>query len=140
MTADMVAFLRDRDKHPEKYGLPTEKNTKFHRKHIRNSDRPSEVQLRLITDTSYAEACRDAISDFPDLLSIAQTITVIGYSSKKIMKWYREKKLVCVNIRGKIFVPKLALYEFMLTEDFRKIRVKSNCQWELLKNAIPKYE
>ncbi len=139
-TADMVEFLRDREKRPEKYGLPSEKYSKYHRSHVRSPNRPSDIQLSLITDISYNEACRNAISDCPDLLSIAQTITVIGYSSKKIMRWYREKKLVCVNIRGKILVPKLALYEFMLTEDFRKIKVKSNRQWELLKNAIPKFE
>ncbi len=140
MTADMVAFLRDRERHPQKYGLPAERNHTSLRKHRRSSDRPSSAKLATITDISYAEACRNAVSNCPDLLSIAQTIAVIGYSSKRILRWYHEKKLTCVNIRGKVLIPRLALYEFMLTESFKRIRVKSERQWELIKDAIPQNE
>lgn len=139
-TADMVAFLRDKERHPEKYGLPAERNTIRRRKHRGSSNRPSSAKLATITDISYAEACRNAVSNCPDLLSIAQTIAVIGYSSKRILRWYHDKKLTCVNIRGKVLIPKLALYEFMLTDDFKRIRVKSDRQWELIKDAIPQSE
>ena len=139
-TADMVAFLRDRERHPEKYGLPAERNKTSLRKCRKKHNRPSRAKLGTITDISYAEACRSAVSNCPDLLSIAQTISVIGYSSKSILRWYHDKKLKCVNIRGKVLIPKLALYEFMLTEDFKRIRAKSDKQWDLLKEAIPKNE
>ena len=139
-TADMVAFLRDRERHPEKYGLPAERNKTSLRKCRKKHNRPSSAKLGTITDISYAEACRSAVSNCPDLLSIAQTISVIGYSSKSILRWYHDKKLKCVNIRGKVLIPKLALYEFMLTESFKRIRVKSERQWELIKDAIPQNE
>ncbi len=139
-TADMVAFLRDRERHPEKYGLPAERNKTSLRKCRKKHNRPSSAKLGTITDISYAEACRSAVSNCPDLLSIAQTISVIGYSRKSILRWYHDKKLKCVNIRGKVLIPKLALYEFMLTEDFKRIRAKSDKQWDLLKEAIPKNE
>lgn len=57
-TADMVAFLRDRERHPEKYGLPAERNKTSLRKCRKKHNRPSSAKLGTITDISYAEACR----------------------------------------------------------------------------------
>lgn len=137
-TSDMIMFLRDRERHPEKYAIPSEKNESSKRKLHSNSHRLSTMQLQSITDSSYTEACRQIITKYPDIMSVRQVIEVIGYSSKKILTWTREKKLTCINIRGHVYIPKLALYEFMLKDDFRHIRIKSNRHWDLLKIACLK--
>ena len=49
-------------------------------------------------------------------MKIDQARHVIGYSYKSYVNWYREKKLTCVMIRGHILVPRLALYEFMMSD------------------------
>ena len=137
-TSDMIMYLKDREKHPDKYHMPLTRNQLKGGKHHSRQHCLSEAQLQSITEASYSEACQKAVANCPDIMSTQQAIEVIGYSSKKILNWYRENKLICVNIRGHVFIPRLALYEFMLTDEFRTIRIKSNRHWELLSMAVPK--
>ncbi len=138
-TADMVAYLRDREKHPERYCFPG-KRDKYReqqkQKRRKARKRPSEAQLQAITDTIYTAACQSAVETCPDVMTIDHARHVIGYSQKRFITWYREKKLTCIRIRGHVLVPKIALYEFMLSEDFRKIKIKSDLHWQLLADAV----
>lgn len=137
-TADMVAYLRDREKHPERYCYPSERDKyaqaqKSKRRKARG--RLSDAQLRAITDEAYDAACQKVLASCPDVMKIDQARHVIGYSYKSYVNWYREKKLICVMIRGHILVPRLALYEFMMSDKFRGLRQKSQLHWQLLKTA-----
>ena len=137
-TADMVAYLRDREKHPERYCYPSERDKyaqaqKSKRRKARG--RLSDAQLRAITDEAYDAACQNLLASCPDIMKVDQVRHVIGYSYKSYVNWYREKKLTCVMIRGHILVPKLALYEFMMSDKFRGLRQKSQLHWQLLKTA-----
>ena len=137
-TADMVAYLRDREKHPERYCYPSERDKyaqtqKSKRRKARG--RLSDAQLRAITDEAYDAACQNLLASCPDVMKVDQVRHVIGYSYKSYVNWYREKKLTCVMIRGHILVPKLALYEFMMSDKFRGLRQKSLLHWQLLKTA-----
>ena len=138
-TADMVAYLRDREKHPERYFYPSQRGNGEHepnRKHRRMKDRPSKFQLQALTDSDYSQACLDAVENCPDVMTIEQARRIIGYSYKSYIAWIRDKKLICVNIRGQHLVPKIALYEFMLSSHFRSIPTKSDRYWELLSSAV----
>ena len=137
-TADMVAYLRDREKHPERYCYPSERDkyTQTQRSKRRKArGRLSDAQLRAITDEAYDAACQNLLASCPDVMKVDQVRHVIGYSYKSYVNWYREKKLTCVMIRGHILVPKLALYEFMMSDKFRGLRQKSQLHWQLLKTA-----
>ena len=137
-TADMVAYLRDREKHPERYCYPSERDkyTQAQRSKRRKArGRLSDAQLRAITDEAYDAACQNLLASCPDVMKVDQVRHVIGYSYKSYVNWYREKKLTCVMIRGHILVPKLALYEFMMSDKFRGLRQKSQLHWQLLKTA-----
>ena len=138
-TADMVAYLRDREKHPERYFYPNQRDNGEHepkRKHRRIKDRPSKYQLQALTDSDYAQACLEAVENCPDVMTIEQARRIIGYSYKSYLSWIQDKKLICVNIRGQHLVPRLALYEFMLSSHFRSIPTKSDRHWELLSSAV----
>ena len=138
-TADMIAYLRDREKHPERYLYPGERDKRSQerkRKHKRNRNRPSDAQLQALTDDVYAQACREALERCQDVMTIAQARIITGYSYKTYITWIHDKKLICVNIRGQYLVPRLALYEFMLSNHFRGIRMKSERHWELLTAAV----
>ena len=137
-TADMVAYLRDREKHPERYCYPSERDkyTQTQRSKRRKArGRLSDAQLRAITDEAYDAACQNLLASCPDVMKVDQVRHVIGYSYKSYVNWYREKKLICVMIRGHILVPRLALYEFMMSDKFRGLRQKSQLHWQLLKTA-----
>ena len=137
-TVDMVTYLRDREKHPERYCFPSQRDkcaqdqkTKRRKAH----GWLSEAQLRAITDEAYEEACQNVLATCPDVMTVDHASHVIGYSYKTYVRWYREKKLTCIVIRTRLLVPKLALYEFMLSGDFRGRKRKSELHWQLLKEA-----
>ncbi len=76
----MVAYLRDREKHPERYFYPNQRVNGEHepkRKHRRIKDRPSKYQLQALTDSDYAQACQEAVENCPDVMTIEQARRII---------------------------------------------------------------
>ncbi len=138
-TTDMIAFIRDRERHPERYGLPEDKKTVTHnskRNTRRTGSRLSAQQLRSLTEKDYQAACQHAVSGLPDVLSVNQVRQVIGYCGKTICIWCRKKRLVSIRVRGLTLIPRLALYDFMISDSFRTIKTKSVLHWELLSYAV----
>ena len=138
-TTDMIAYLRDRERNPERYNYPNEKKAKNQnskRRKRRTSNRPSGHQLMTLSVEVYQKACQHAICELPDVVSIQQVRQVIGYSEKTICLWCKERRLFSIKIRGHVLVPKISLYEFMLSEGFQSIKIKSVSHWDLLSCAV----
>lgn len=134
-TTDMILYLRDREKHPEKYAVSIRSRNRNQR-HKPSCERPSESLLALLTDNDYELACKEAVEDCQDVLSVQQVIGVIGYSYKRIMKWCSDKQLFSIKVNRAILVPKLSLYEFMLSKTFRNVKLRSEKHWKLLNSAV----
>ena len=65
-------------------------------------------------------------SFYPDVLSVDEVVQITGYGSSSVVKWCKKEDLQHYCIGRKFFVPKTWLQEFMLSERFWGIHVKSH--------------
>ena len=138
-TADMIAYLQDREKHPGRYGCPNGravKNRNLKKKKNHAVNRPSARQLMAVTTNDYQKACQHALCDLPDVMTIQQVKKVIGYSEKTIYIWCKKRRLFSIRIRCHSLVPKVSLYEFMVSKGFQSIKNKSVSHWGILSYAV----
>ncbi len=138
-TTDMIAYLQNREIHPGRYGCPDgrpvkNKNLKKKKSHAVN--RPSGRQLMAVTRDDYQKACQHALYDLPDVMTIQQVKKVIGYSEKTIQIWCKTGRVFSIRIRCHSLVPKVSLYEFMVSQDFQSIKNKSVSHWDILSYAV----
>lgn len=61
--------------------------------------------------------------DYPDLLKSTDISKITGYLLKTVFVWCAEDKLHHFRIRQSILIPKLSLMDFMMSDDFRGIKV-----------------
>ena len=68
----------------------------------------------------------DWLEPYPDVLSVDEVVEITGYGSSSVVKWCKKENLQHYCIGRKFFVPKTWLQEFMLSERFWGIHVKSH--------------
>ena len=68
----------------------------------------------------------DWLEPYPDVLSVDEVVQITGYGSSSVVKWCKKEDLQHYCIGRKFFVPKTWLQEFMLSERFWRIHVKSH--------------
>lgn len=78
-----------------------------------------EIRLRLRT------ALETTLESYPDVLSPQQIKEITGYSLSTVTQWCRSDRLYHYRIQGRNIVPKRALLDFVVSNDFQSIKVKS---------------
>ena len=109
--ADVEAFL-----------LKRQARIKINPREARNVYRPMSAEMKSLLP----HVVTDWLEPYPDVLSVAEVVQITGYGSSSVVKWCKKEDLQHYCIGRKFFVPKTWLQEFMLSERFWGIHVKSH--------------
>lgn len=109
--ADVEAFL-----------LKRQARIKTNPREARNVYRPMSAEMKSLLP----HIVTDWLEPYPDVLSVDEVVQITGYGSSSVVKWCKREDLQHYCIGRKFFVPKTWLQEFMLSERFWGIHVKSH--------------
>ena len=109
--ADVEAFL-----------LKRQARIKPNPREARNVYRPMSAEMKSLLP----HVVTDWLEPYPDVLSVDEVVQITGYGSSSVVKWCKKEDLQHYCIGRKFFVPKTWLQEFMLSERFWGIHVKSH--------------
>ena len=109
--ADVEAFL-----------LKRQARIKTNPREARNVYRPMSAEMKSLLP----HVVTDWLEPYPDVLSVDEVVQITGYGSSSVVKWCQKEDLQHYCIGRKFFVPKTWLQEFMLSERFWGIHVKSH--------------
>ena len=109
--ADVEAFL-----------LKRQARIKTNPREARNVYRPMSAEMKSLLP----HVVTDWLEPYPDVLSVDEVVEITGYGSSSVVKWCKKENLQHYCIGRKFFVPKTWLQEFMLSERFWGIHVKSH--------------
>lgn len=109
--ADVEAFL-----------LKRQSRIKINPREARNVYRPMSAEMKSLLP----HVVTDWLEPYPDVLSVDEVVQITGYGSSSVVKWCKKEDLQHYCIGRKFFVPKTWLQEFMLSERFWGIHVKSH--------------
>lgn len=109
--ADVEAFL-----------LKRQARIKINPREARNVYRPMSAEMKRLLP----HVVTDWLEPYPDVLSVDEVVQITGYGSSSVVKWCKKEDLQHYCIGRKFFVPKTWLQEFMLSERFWGIHVKSH--------------
>ena len=109
--ADVEAFL-----------LKRQARIKPNPREARNVYRPMSAEMKSLLP----HVVTDWLEPYHDVLSVDEVVEITGYGSSSVVKWCKKENLQHYCIGRKFFVPKIWLQEFMLSERFWGIHVKSH--------------
>ena len=109
--ADVEAFL-----------LKRQARIKINPREARNVYRPMSAEMKSLLP----HVVTDWLEPYHDVLSVDEVVQITGYGSSSVVKWCKKEDLQHYCIGRKFFVPKTWLQEFMLSERFWGIHVKSH--------------
>lgn len=109
--ADVEAFL-----------LKRQARIKINPREARNVYRSMSAEMKSLLP----HVVTDWLEPYPDVLSVDEVVQITGYGSSSVVKWCKKEDLQHYCIGRKFFVPKTWLQEFMLSERFWGIHVKSH--------------
>lgn len=113
-TIDVVKFLAARDICPEEYKAP------------KGWYRREKESTLSETDTERVKAYYEQVLEpYPEVLSVKHVCEITGYGSTTVICWCVKKHIHRYLIRRKYHIPKESLLEYMLSQRFQRIRVKS---------------
>lgn len=70
---------------------------------------------------------------YPDVLSVAEVSKITGYGTTSVANWCRKEYLHSFLIRRKFHIPQKSLMEFLMSDRFSQIQVKSAKHREALR-------
>lgn len=131
-TSDAVAFLRDREKHPDRYrviGVGGAGREPIVHPSINYDQAVMRVYQRLLVRK---------ISVYPDLMTAAAISQLTGYSKKTVLTWASLGMIRWFKNAQQQYAPKELVMKHLLSREFREIRNKSDTHekwiWELMEN------
>ena len=106
----------------EVFLLKRQARIKTNPREARNVYRPMSAEMKSLLP----HVVTDWLEPYPDVLSVDEVVQITGYGSSSVVKWCKKEDLQHYCIGRKFFVPKTWLQEFMLSERFWGIHVKSH--------------
>lgn len=121
--SDVIAYLKDRDVHPEKYVTP-----KYWYKFGTTNDHPFRVRPLPSDPRTVAKArayYENQLKDYPDVLDVADIVAFTGYNRRTVAQWMRLGKLKALQLPNKYIVPKSYLIDWFVSEPYNQTHRKS---------------
>lgn len=122
-TKDIIAFLEDRDKNPEKYYLPNHYNNPFLPKGVsqykrksmpRNGKYKDEYKLKHINEVKdYQRYLEQQFADYPDMLTSKQIRQVAGHATSVIISWCNSGNVKFVKQNNTYFIQKKSVISYL---------------------------
>lgn len=116
---DVIRYLRDCQRHPEKYALPKEQPAPLPKL-------PGLPDLQQQLHLFYEEQ----LADYPDVIPTSEIARLTGYDRSTVIHWIEYRWLRGMKSRGKYIVPKSCLIDFMSSPNYRDSKQKSKKQYK----------
>ena len=126
---DLMAFIEDRENHPEFYAVPEEwykESGRTVRQHY-----SSEIK---IDGEDLHEYYRFLLKEYPDILEVKKVSEITGYAIPVINRWCNKGKVKYFSIRAMNMISKIYLIDFFCSNAFRTIPRKSEWHISSLQN------
>ena len=126
---DLMAFIEDRENHPEFYAVPDgwyKESGRTVRQHY-----SSEIK---IDGEDLHEYYRFLLKEYPDVLEVKKVSEITGYAIPVINRWCNKGKVKYFSIRAMNMIPKIYLIDFFCSNAFRTIPRKSEWHISSLQN------
>ena len=119
-----MAFIEDRENHPEFYAVPEgwyKESGRTVRQHY-----SSEIK---IDGEDLHEYYRFLLKEYPDVLEVKKVSEITGYAIPVINRWCSKGKVKYFSNRAMNMIPKVYLIDFFCSNAFRTIPRKS--EWHI---------
>lgn len=118
---DIIFFMEERDKSPEKYYLPKHFNNPFltgeerQRKRMpRNGNYADSYKLKRANEIkNYRHYLEQQFADYPDMMTKAQIRQVTGHSIPVLNTWIKSGKVKYIYTRSTHFVQKKSVISYL---------------------------
>lgn len=87
-------------------------------------------------DHSWRSFCLKKLENYPDVLTVLEIKAITGYCKTSVQGWIDRKLILAVRTRRSNKIPKKLLADFMCSDKFRNMHVKS----ARLKEMITEFE
>ena len=108
--ADVIAYLKDRDKNPAKYHFP---------KKLNDGQYKPEYIARM------REYYIDKYREYPDVVKVCDLVDMLGYTQQTIIRWVSEKQITAFYRKRTYFIPKTCLVDYLVSLPCLSIHHKS---------------
>ena len=123
-TVDVIAYLIQRERDPDKFTPPVG--------WYKPDGKINQIRIASIVPPLSPECIErmrqlfiDILTPYPDLLNVSDIVEITGYCSTSVVNWCEKRYIHRFLIHRKYLIPKESLLDFMMSERFRKISVKS---------------
>ena len=121
-TADVVQYLREREKNPELYKAPDG----FYKSAGCKKASSFDKVFRKADLETMRKYYKKHLTNYPDVMSIEQVAEFTGYCKTAVRAWCNKQKVKCFLIRQRFKIPKEHLIDFLVSKYFIGIAVKSS--------------
>lgn len=105
---DLLTYIADSEKHPEKYVTPyAEFSTAKYKK-----PRPHKTGFPSSLPSTFRVWLEQEFETVPDALTVPQVITTTGYADNTVNRWLRQGHLKSVQTQTTRIIPKTWLIDF----------------------------
>lgn len=130
LTEDVIAFLRSRDKNPDRYHVSIRSGAGY-----KPIVRPS-IKYDARVMRAYRQLLNRIVSTYPDLMTADMIAEMTGYSKKTVLLWTDFGIMRWFKDGSKYYVPKELALKQMLSEAFRTIINKSKKHYDIIRQLI----
>lgn len=118
----VIAYLEDREIHPEKYALLNSTVPQLREKQVVEISPERQKMMQIFYHTLFR--------DFPDVVTVVEASKMTGYSTGLIRKWCRGKKFVYFNMDGIYKIPRISLVSYLTSAEhcYRKIKSQKHIE------------
>jgi len=127
---DIIAFLEDREKNPEKYylpnhynnpSLPKEGNQYKSKSMPRNGKYLDSYKLKHINEVKDYQHYLDCqFTDYPDMMSTKQLRQVTGHSISVIVSWCKSGKVKFIQQNNTYFIQKKSVIGYLYSRELQE--------------------
>ena len=112
---DVMFFLEDRERDPEKYYLPNHFNNPFLPSGIRQyKAKPQNCKLKGRNDVKdYLQYLELQFSDYPDMLTGRQIQQITGYSTELVLSWCKSGKVKYIKCHNTNLLQKKSVIGYL---------------------------
>ncbi len=134
--ADVAAYLRRRESDPEYYTPPSGWYKNFPKHKVPPAPAVRRLDDKTVDRKSVRRYFEEQLAPYPDLLTVAQISELTGYSRNVVSRWCCTGRLKAFTHQPKIYVPKLWMLDFLLSEEYNAITRKCRKHCSMIQEIL----
>ena len=93
----------------------------------------TNYKLRGKARARFKEMLEELLSAVPDTLTVDEVAELTGYNRTTILRYVRKKYIYAVNIKGKLYISKQSIINYLVTDKAFRNTQKSEWHWDIVK-------